>query len=210
MRIPKSPRYQGRISTWKDNQGFGFITPNGGGPAVFFHISSVTGRGRRPAGDEIVTYDLAINEEGHARAENVAYVRNRDLRPSSHQAARIPPIAAFAFLALVAASVFIGKLPALLLFAYLGMSALAFFAYYLDKQAARNHRWRTRESTLHLIGLAGGWPGALLAQGLFRHKSSKPSFQAAFRLTVIVNCAAFGWLLSPLGSKTLQVIFLLI
>jgi cold shock CspA family protein len=33
-------RYQGRIGEWKDDRGFGFITPNGGGPRVFLHISS--------------------------------------------------------------------------------------------------------------------------------------------------------------------------
>ena len=35
MRIQKMPRHQGKITSWKDDQGFGFIAPNGGGPAVF-------------------------------------------------------------------------------------------------------------------------------------------------------------------------------
>jgi len=32
MRNQKAPRYQGRITSWKDDEGFGFITPNGAGP----------------------------------------------------------------------------------------------------------------------------------------------------------------------------------
>ena len=67
----------------------------------------------------------------------------------------------------------------------------------------RNAR-RTPESTLHLFGLLGGWPGALAAQRLFRHKSSKASFQATYWITVVLNCAALAWLLSPYGAQTLQ------
>jgi cold shock CspA family protein len=33
-------RYQGKITTWKDDQGFGFITPNMGGEPVFVHIKA--------------------------------------------------------------------------------------------------------------------------------------------------------------------------
>ncbi|QNA89250.1 cold shock domain-containing protein [Massilia sp. Dwa41.01b] len=36
----------GSVTTWKDEQGYGFITPNGGGPAVFLHVSAVGGGGR--------------------------------------------------------------------------------------------------------------------------------------------------------------------
>jgi uncharacterized membrane protein YsdA (DUF1294 family) len=40
---------------------------------------------------------------------------------------------------------------------------------------------------MHLLGLAGGWPGALLAQQLLRHKCSKGSFVAVFWITVEAN-----------------------
>ena len=45
---------------------------------------------------------------------------------------------------------------------------------------------------------------SLAAQRLFRHKSSKASFQTTYWLTVVLNCAALGWLLSPYGAKTLR------
>jgi uncharacterized membrane protein YsdA (DUF1294 family) len=44
-----------------------------------------------------------------------------------------------------------------------------------------------RESTLHWLALVGGWPGAMLAQRAFRHKTHKKSFRRVFRVTVIVN-----------------------
>lgn len=86
---------------------------------------------------------------------------------------------------------------------YLGMSLLAIVAYARDKHAATVDGWRTAESTLHLIALAGGWPGALWARQLLRHKSSKKSFSRVFHLTVATNVALLGWLLSPPGRKWL-------
>jgi uncharacterized membrane protein YsdA (DUF1294 family) len=70
---------------------------------------------------------------------------------------------------------------------------VAFCAYALDKSAARTGRWRTPEGTLHIFGLAGGWPGALVAQKVLRHKSQKQSFQLVFWATVLLNCSALGW-----------------
>ena len=80
-------------------------------------------------------------------------------------------------------------LPIILLW-YLAASVAAVLAYGVDKSAAERNRWRVKESTLHLLALVGGWPGALIAQSVFRHKSRKPSFQAVFTVTVIVNCVA--------------------
>ena len=75
---------------------------------------------------------------------------------------------------------------------YFAASASAFIMYGLDKAAARKQRWRIRQSTLHLLGLVGGWPGALLAQWLWRHKTRKATFQALFWATAIINCVVFA------------------
>ena len=87
-------------------------------------------------------------------------------------------------------------LPFGILVLYLAASAASVVVYGIDKSAARHGRWRTAESTMHLLAVIGGWPGALIAQRLFRHKSSKPSFQAAFLFTVLLNCALLFWLWS--------------
>ena len=75
---------------------------------------------------------------------------------------------------------------------YGAMSAISFGMYAWDKRAAIEHSWRTRESTLHAAALLGGWPGAVAAQQLLRHKNRKVSFQLVFWLVVIVNIAAFA------------------
>lgn len=92
---------------------------------------------------------------------------------------------------------------------YLVGSSLAFVAYGIDKAAAIGGVRRIPEACLHLLGLIGGWPGALVAQRVFRHKSGKVSFQVAFWIVAALNCLAALWLLSvtwqevPAGKATI-------
>lgn len=76
---------------------------------------------------------------------------------------------------------------------YISMSLVSFVLYGIDKSAARHDYWRIPERLLHLIALLGGWPGALAAQALIRHKSRKRRFQCVFWLTAAVNMIALGW-----------------
>lgn len=197
-------RYQGRITSWKDDQGFGFITPNAGGRQVFVHVKSFSHRQRRPVGNEIVTYELKTDSRGRPQAENVAFVGRIKLQATSAGPGNGSVAFAVFFLALVTGAVVAGKLPLAVLTLYLAASAVAFVAYARDKSAAKNDGWRTPESTLHIFGLVGGWPGGLVAQRVFRHKSKKQSFQVAFWITVALNCSALGWFFSSSGARTLK------
>ena len=78
---------------------------------------------------------------------------------------------------------------------YVLASLGALVAYWLDKRAAAKGRWRTREKTLHLLALAGGWPGALLAQRWLRHKTRKRAFQAITWLIVALHVVGWGFVL---------------
>lgn len=73
------------------------------------------------------------------------------------------------------------------LVAYGGVSVVAFLLYWSDKRKAREDSWRTPENVLHAVELAGGWPGALLAQQVFRHKTRKVSYQVVFWLIVLLH-----------------------
>lgn len=112
--------------------------------------------------------------------------------------------ASLLFLGLLAGSASLGRLPPLVLMVYTGMSLLTFLVYYLDKSAARRGSWRTRESTLHLLSLLGGWPGALVAQQRLRHKSRKQPFRFIFWLTVLGNLAALAWIHTAEGAHHLH------
>jgi uncharacterized membrane protein YsdA (DUF1294 family) len=64
------------------------------------------------------------------------------------------------------------------------MSTATFILYGYDKIQARNLEWRVKESTLHIMELIGGWPGALLGQHYFQHKTRKASFLVVFWIIV--------------------------
>lgn len=104
-----------------------------------------------------------------------------------------------AFLCVYAVVAVLWHPPLWLAAAYAGMSVLTFVVYAVDKSAAQAQRWRTAESTLHLLALACGWPGALLAQQWLRHKSAKREFRAVFWATVVLNVAGLVVLCSPWG-----------
>ena len=80
-----------------------------------------------------------------------------------------------------------GGLPDALALCYLLTSLASLILYGVDKRAARHDRQRIRERTLQLLAVAGGWPGALLAQALFRHKHRKAAFQWVFLLCTLAN-----------------------
>jgi uncharacterized membrane protein YsdA (DUF1294 family) len=67
------------------------------------------------------------------------------------------------------------------------ISGATFLTYGYDKVQARNLEWRVSESTLHFLGLLGGWPGALVGMHFFQHKTRKTSFLIPFWGIVI------GW-----------------
>ncbi len=197
-------RYQGHLARWKDDKGFGFIAPDGGGEQVFVHVSAFTNRRRRPEGNERVSFELKVDGKGRAQAHAVSFAGERSLAFAARGRSLFPPLFAIGFLAALGTAVLAGHLPILVPGFYLVASVVAFIAYALDKSAAERGGWRTQEGTLHLLALIGGWPGALAAQRLLRHKSAKPSFQAGFWFTVVANCAALGWLASPSGAAVLR------
>jgi len=199
-------RHQGVITRWNDDKGFGFITPKDGGAQVFVHIKAFTSRQQRPTGGETVIFELKTDAKGRIQADNVAFKDQRIPPGTTSVRSRSNASLVFvvAFMAFVAIAVVSHKLPFPIFGLYLVASVVAFTAYAVDKSAAKKDRWRTQESTLHLLALVGGWPGGLLAQRLLRHKSKKQSFLVTFWITVIVNCGVLGWLFLPQGSQMLH------
>jgi uncharacterized membrane protein YsdA (DUF1294 family)/cold shock CspA family protein len=199
-------RFDGKIKSWNDERGFGFIQPVQGGDEIFVHIKAFPPGTGRPVVGLLVSFEVEPGPHGKKRAKAVQFIRPGSRRaPQRHEAPapwtwpRLLIIPAFAAIFWFVASRWPVK-PAVTM-TYLSVSGITFVAYALDKSAATQGRWRTSESTLHLLGLACGWPGALLAQQWLRHKSSKPTFVSAYWVTVAANITGFVALHSPLFAR---------
>lgn len=66
-------------------------------------------------------------------------------------------------------------------------SVVAFFAYAIDKWKAQREKRRIPEKMLHFLAVVGGWPGAVIGQQLFRHKTLNRVFHAVLVLSAILH-----------------------
>jgi len=197
-------RTKGKITSWNDEKGFGFITPSSGGKQVFIHIKELSNRSQRPEINQVVSYAMSTDKQGRPCAIEAKLAGVRLPKKARRKNGLLSIIGAILFLVIVGISVQLAKIPPLILALYMAVSLITFIMYAVDKSAAKRGTWRTQESTLQLLSLAGGWPGALLAQNILRHKSKKQPFRSIFWVTVLLNCSAFVWLFTPRGTAILQ------
>lgn len=185
---------KGSLTSWNDAKGFGFITPENGGERLFAHISAYQGRGR-PSASRKVVYSQTKDEKGRLRAASFQYAGVARHRAAVAFGVWVALLIAAAVLGSVSTLYLQGYVPVLLPVAYGVMSLVTFLMYAIDKGAAESGNRRVPEGRLHLFELLCGWPGALVGQQFFRHKTRKTSFQVAFWFNVILNLAVLGWLL---------------
>lgn len=208
-------RREGTIKTWNPQRAFGFIVPKDGGPDVFVHIEAFQDRRTQVQEGLRVAFEVEPTAEGKQRAKQVqvlafepsaktrqgpvAASSRRATRPARGSTAAYLVIAAFLAVLLVASVLW--HVSGWVALAYACLSVACFVVYAIDKSAAAAGSRRIPETTLHLLALLGGWPGAIVGQQMLRHKSSKAEFRAVFWFTVIFNVAAFLLTFSPLGAS---------
>lgn len=202
-------RIDGIVKTWNDDRGFGFIEPVHGGQEIFVHIKAFAPRSGRPEVGQRVTFEVEMTADGKKRAKRVALVkpscagkRVRRDNPAQWGTASLFAIPAFALIFAIVALIW--TVPGWVAGLYLGASVVCFIVYATDKSAAAADRWRVREDTLLTLGLVGGWPGAIVAQQVLRHKSTKAAFRARFWVTVVANVLGFVALNTPLMATILR------
>ncbi len=217
---------RGSIKSWNDDKGFGFVSPEAGGPQVFVHISAMRGD-RRPQAGDAVFYIASNDAQGRLRATHMRLQRLSLDKPAIRSKPRSAPSKAakapepkrhrqpstmampqqggvkLLVLVLLGAAPLIGALQLFLthqwiwaLALYPAVSLLTVVFYGHDKQRAMEGGARTPENTLHLLELLGGWPGALVAQQLYRHKTRKVNYQVVFWAIVLAHQVVWlDWLM---------------
>jgi uncharacterized membrane protein YsdA (DUF1294 family)/cold shock CspA family protein len=196
--MASNARETGTVRVWNSSRGYGFLTRPDGSD-LFLHIKAFPRDTPDPEIGTRVSYVVETQADGKLRAARAGTDTQPfipPIRPTS------PILGALAILAFAAIYVLVdltwGPVPLWVLFAYVGVSIITFGAYVLDKSAARSQRRRVAETSLILLGMFGGWPGAILAQQLFRHKTAKLSFRAVFWVSVLINVFVFVTLNAPL------------
>lgn len=216
---------QGTVIRWDEQKGYGFIRSPKSAQDIFFHVRDLAFSSAELRPDLPVCFEVihiggkgprALQIQRASVPQAAAQMRQErrpqaapEPRPSTSGSTRragtpagartrnawpmLLLIAAYGLMLLVLC--WRGRLPAVLLPASLVLNLLLFWIYWQDKHAARTRAWRTREQTLHMLALLGGWPAAWLAQRVLRHKSSKAVFQQTYVMTVLCHWALLlGWL----------------
>jgi uncharacterized membrane protein YsdA (DUF1294 family)/cold shock CspA family protein len=201
--------YTGTLVTWNEEKAFGFIKSDQGRNDVFLHIGKIRYATRDPKVGDTIQYQLEVGKDGKSRAVNARIEGATGFLKSWHWV-----LIGFCLLGAIhllwqttnlttsttARNWFPLNLIPLTL--YLLMSSITYILYARDKYYALNSSWRIQEKSLHLAEALGGWPGALMAQRSFRHKSVKKSYQQFFWFIVILHIggwiAWFWWQISKL------------
>lgn len=82
-------RFEGVLSQWNDERGFGFITPSTGGETLFAHISAFPRMAQRPVIGLRLSFEVETGPNGKKRARQIRLSTpaesGRGLRPGYRQ-----------------------------------------------------------------------------------------------------------------------------
>ncbi|EFO80708.1 hypothetical protein OSCT_1401 [Oscillochloris trichoides DG-6] len=171
----------GKITMWKEDRGYGFITPDHGGPDVFLHASILPNELKQPPLQTEISYVIGYDKQNRPRAVAVRFKRD----PTTMSI--VPALIVAAFFGLLAALIIFLHITPILFGVYMLMSFITFIVYATDKQSAMVGERRIPERTLHRLEFLCGWPGALFAQQYYRHKSRKQEYKTTFWLMTVLN-----------------------
>lgn len=81
------------------------------------------------------------------------------------------------------------RLPIWSIYYLFAINLISFICYGIDKLAAVKKWQRTPEKHFYALAFFAGWPGSILGQLVFNHKTAKASFRYRFYFMTIMNVA---------------------
>ncbi|WP_444944936.1 DUF1294 domain-containing protein [Microbulbifer sp. ZKSA006] len=190
---------KGKIKEYNSSKGFGFIEGSNG-KDIFVHTTDCKFRLSSSLVGEEVEYTTSKDSKKRTCAVGVKLTNKKESRSPFTSNTML----ALGFGSLLGYSVYKNEYPIEMICLIGVLSFISILVYGRDKAAALKGRWRVSENTLHILSLLGGWPGAIFAQALFKHKTSKQPFRTIFWLTVILNVSFIAWTFSYNGDRFLH------
>ncbi len=163
----------GKIVAWDSKRGFGWLECDG--ERLFVHLREFKGSEIIPGLDVKFPFVVGTDVQGRPCAKGVdASLVNGRVKVSGWLL-----LAALLFWPIAG----IASLSSLWWIPVLQMAILSTVIYKLyehDKRQAIHYAWRIPQTIMYLGEMAGGWPGAFIAQRRLRHKSAKKTYQSIF------------------------------
>lgn len=192
-------RQSGELVQWNNKGGYGFVRDDAGRD-YYVHISKVGGDGRPRIGDRM-EFAVGRGRNGRPSAIDVSIAvpaanppGRTGLREARRGSANVSPfklglrIASATMLTmLIILAIGLGRMPAWIGLVYAAMGIASALFYRFDKLYALNGQYRVSEANLHLVDLAFGIVGGLIAQEVYRHKTIKPRFVATTWVIAILH-----------------------
>ena len=76
----------------------------------------------------------------------------------------------------------------------LGINAVAFIMYGIDKYKAKKAKWRIPEATLLLLAVLGGSIGAWMGMKVWHHKTKHKKFKYGIPAILLIQIALMAYL----------------
>ncbi|WP_395738614.1 DUF1294 domain-containing protein [Prosthecobacter sp.] len=176
----RKKEHTGRVMEWHADKGYGWLKFED--KRLFLHRRDFSRWHHAPKVGEEIRFTWGLDTKQRECAQNAVQVR---------EVAAVSVWALLVLAALLVAPVYAWRQTGWEMWklaAYVGaVSVMTYAAYRSDKRKARREAWRTPEWCLHLLELAGGWPGAWVAQRRLRHKCSNRFYQFEFWLIICIH-----------------------
>jgi len=102
---------KGKITSWNDEKGYGFISAMVGDDRIFVHIKAFANRNRRPLVGDVVIYSVSTDSRGRPCAEEASIAGAQKISNPQQSFKFLSHVMAVGFLFIVGGAVLVSAIP---------------------------------------------------------------------------------------------------